>query len=61
MISPIIWKKLTNQEQFAVLQRPAQENSADFQLALKTIIESVRIEGDAACKQYTAQFDGVKL
>src|SRR5579862_2072773 len=61
MLFPVIWKKLSKQAQLQLLQRPSKQNKADFVGKVRNIIERVRNQGDAACRDMSRQFDGVDL
>jgi histidinol dehydrogenase len=61
MLLPIIWKKLSQNEQSKLLQRPLQKNEASFTAKVQAIIKQVRTLGDAACADLTKQYDGVDL
>ncbi len=61
MLTPIIWNKLLKEQQYKLLQRPLRERGNDFAGKVQEIINSVRSQGDAACKQMTKTFDGVDL
>jgi histidinol dehydrogenase len=55
------WKSLSPSEQAAALQRPAQRDAAAAAEAARHIIDAVRLHGDAALKDLTERYDGVRL
>lgn len=61
MLNPIIWKKLLKDDQMQLLQRPSLKNTEDFTIKVQEIIQQVRYQGDAACRQMTKKFDDVDL
>jgi histidinol-phosphate aminotransferase len=61
MMLPIIWKELSKDEQYKLLQRPPRESGDKFSTKVQEIIESVRSRGDVSCREMTKKFDGVYL
>ncbi len=61
MLTPVIWKKLLKKEQTKLLQRPLMKNEANCIANVKEIIECVRSQGDAACRNLTKKYDGIDL
>ena len=57
----IDWNALDESERAAVLQRPVQAVSDAVRSGVAAIFEAVAIDGDAALRAYTQQFDGVML
>jgi histidinol dehydrogenase len=57
----IHWQSLTASERDAALQRPAQRDAKGTAAAAQTIIDAVRLHGDAALKDLTERYDGVRL
>lgn len=55
------WNTLTQPERRAALARPTLESRADIAAVALEVINTVRLHGDAALRQYTERFDGVKL
>src|SRR5712671_7833649 len=55
------WKSLSPPEQAAALQRPAQRDAEAVTAAARHIIDAVRLHGDAALKDLTERYDGVRL
>ena len=55
------WKSLSPSEQRTALQRPAQRDAQGISAAARVIIDEVRKNGDAALKELTHKFDGVRL
>jgi histidinol dehydrogenase len=55
------WNSLSVSEQRAALQRPAQADAAGTAAAAQAIIDQVRRDGDAALRDLTQKFDGVRL
>lgn len=61
MLTTVIWKNLTTQEQAQLLQRPAQKNTVDIKTKVEKIINDVRLEGDAALQRFTKQYDNADV
>ncbi len=61
MLTPIMWKALLKDEQCKLLQRPLREAEGNFIGRVQEIVNCVRYQGDAACKEMTRNFDGVDL
>ena len=57
----LTWKKLSAARRSAALRRPAQSAQPAVAAAVRTIIATVRQDGDAALRRYTRKFDGVIL
>ncbi len=55
------WTSMPEAERRAVLARPAQRDAARIAREAKEIIEAVRAGGDAALRDLTRRFDGVRL
>ncbi|WP_237467851.1 histidinol dehydrogenase [Vibrio stylophorae] len=55
------WQALNADERQAVLARPAINQGASIESAVKDVISQVRNQGDAALKALTAKFDRVNL
>jgi histidinol dehydrogenase len=55
------WKSLSTPEREAVLQRPAQRDPQGIAAATRAIIDAVRQGGDAALRDLTERYDGVRL
>lgn len=55
------WEKSTQQQQKALLSRPAVNASDRISAAVKEIIEQVKSDGDQALLELTAKFDKVTL
>ena len=55
------WEKSTQQQQKALLSRPAVNASNRISTAVKEIIEQVRCDGDKALLALTAKFDKTQL
>ena len=60
-LQTVAWNSLSNLEQRALLERPAQRNAVEVAVGARQIIERVRREGDAALIALTRQFDAVHL
>lgn len=54
------WKALSGTQREQALRRPAQRHAAATQLAARTIIDTVRRDGDAAVQALTEKFDAVR-
>lgn len=59
MLSPIC--KENKQELANYLLSRTQEISSDILVKVSNILDDVRKNGDAACRQYTKQFDGIDI
>jgi histidinol dehydrogenase len=57
----LYWTSLSATEQRAALQRPAQRDAKGIAAAAQRIIDAVRQNGDAALKELTERYDGVRL
>ncbi|AWX15488.1 histidinol dehydrogenase [Mergibacter septicus] len=57
----IIWHQLNEQEQQAVLQRPAISSSTEIQATVTAIKQLVQQQGDQALFALTERFDRIKL
>lgn len=55
------WNDLSRAQGAALLQRPAVTGDADVRQATESIVASVRAEGDAALRRFTAQYDGADV
>lgn len=55
------WNELSEPQRRAALARPTLESRADIASVAQEVIDAVRREGDAALRDYTERFDGVKL
>jgi histidinol dehydrogenase len=55
------WNTLDADGKRAALARPAQELRAEILNSARTIVETVRRDGDDALRAYTKRFDGVQL
>ncbi len=53
------WRELDAGQRAAVLARPATGTAGDVAATVRTIIEAVRSEGDAAVRRLSEQLDGV--
>ena len=51
------WSQLSNSERQATLARPEQSRSRELKETVRSIIERMKTEGDAALLDYTRQFD----
>jgi histidinol dehydrogenase len=60
-LQPINWSRLTAAERRVALQRPAQRDSSELHVRVRTIIDTVRRDGDVALKAYARELDGVSL
>lgn len=59
MVGVINWAQLSKSEQQAVLARPELADSASLSGQVRTIIDTVRQQGDEALVAYSRQFDGL--
>jgi histidinol dehydrogenase len=55
------WKSLSTPEREAALQRPAQRDPQGLAAATRAIVDAVRQGGDAALRDLTERYDGVRL
>jgi histidinol dehydrogenase len=60
-ISLLRWSTLSPAERRASLRRPTQSGSDELHAKVRSIIDSVRAQGDAALLEYTQRFDGASL
>lgn len=56
----VVWQSLSEEQQDAVLERPAITEGANITAAVAEVIQKVRGEGDKALTELTAKFDGVR-
>ncbi len=57
----LVWKNLSDAERRAALARPAQGSRRDVGESVRDTIAAVRRDGDAALRELTERFDGVRL
>lgn len=57
----IVWNQLSPQQQFALMQRPAQDANPQRAAEVLRLIEQIRADGDASARALTRRFDGVEL
>ncbi len=57
----LVWKDLSDTERRAALARPTQGSRRDVAESVRDIVATVRRDGDAAVRDYTERFDGVRL
>jgi histidinol dehydrogenase len=55
------WNSLSPQERAAALRRPAQRDADAVAAAARLIMDAVRARGDAALREFTERYDGVRL
>ena len=55
------WKSLSESDRRAALRRPAMQDAEGVAASVRRIIDAVRRSGDAALRELTARFDGVRL
>ncbi len=55
----VVWQSLSEEQQQAVLERPAITEGANITAAVAEVIQKVRSDGDAALIELTEKFDGV--
>lgn len=55
------WEQLGSRERRALLARPAQHDDTARREQVAAILGAVRAGGDAAIREYTAEFDGVEI
>ncbi|MDP2570836.1 histidinol dehydrogenase [Vibrio penaeicida] len=55
----VVWQSLSEQQQDAVLERPAITEGANITAAVSDVIKKVRTGGDTALIELTEKFDGV--
>ena len=61
LLRRVCWRDLDHAARAAILQRPAQAEATEVQAAVATILDDVRMRGDAALRALGARFDGVAL
>ncbi|EGQ7961425.1 histidinol dehydrogenase [Vibrio parahaemolyticus] len=57
----VVWQSLSEEQQDAILERPAIAEGANITAAVADVIAKVRTQGDAALLELTEKFDRVKL
>lgn len=57
----VIWNQLSKEDQFAVLQRPAQMSADTLETSVKAIGNAIEKEGDTALLRLTQQFDKANI
>src|ERR1700690_2735625 len=55
------WKSLSDSERHAALQRPALRDEERVGADVRQIIAAVRSRGDAALREFTEKYDGVRI
>ncbi len=55
------WSSLTESDRAAKLRRPTAASDAERRAQVAAIVADVRARGDAALREYTERFDGVRL
>ena len=55
------WHSASEDERLAILERPAQRDSASVTSGVRDIIRDVRERGDVAIRELTEKLDGVQL
>jgi histidinol dehydrogenase len=56
-----VWSELTNDQQQALLSRPALADNHRLSTTVSDVIEQVRSQGDQALTELTKRFDGIRL
>ncbi|EGR2184039.1 histidinol dehydrogenase [Vibrio parahaemolyticus] len=56
----VVWQSLSEEQQDAILERPAIAEGANITAAVADVIAKVRTQGDAALLELTEKFDRVK-
>ncbi|EGQ8695827.1 histidinol dehydrogenase, partial [Vibrio parahaemolyticus] len=56
----VVWQSLSEEQQEAILERPAIAEGANITAAVADVIAKVRTQGDAALLELTEKFDRVK-
>ncbi|TOP95201.1 histidinol dehydrogenase [Vibrio parahaemolyticus] len=56
----VVWQSLSEEQQDAILERPAIAEGANITVAVADVIAKVRTQGDAALLELTEKFDRVK-
>ncbi|HHG3609770.1 TPA: histidinol dehydrogenase [Vibrio parahaemolyticus] len=56
----VVWQSLSEEQQDAILERPAFAEGANITAAVADVIAKVRTQGDAALLELTEKFDRVK-
>ncbi|HCG5237722.1 TPA: histidinol dehydrogenase [Vibrio parahaemolyticus] len=56
----VVWQSLSEEQQDAILERPAIAEGANITAAVEDVIAKVRTQGDAALLELTEKFDRVK-
>lgn len=56
----VVWQSLSEEQQSAVLERPAISDGANITAIVSEVLTQVQQEGDAALQALTAKFDKVQ-
>lgn len=57
----IVWQSLSEQQQDAILERPAISAGANITQAVQSVIDTVRKDKDQGLRELTAKFDGTDI
>lgn len=57
----IVWQSLSEEQQDAILERPAISAGANITEAVKSVIDTVRKDKDQGLRELTAKFDGAEI
>ena len=60
-MTPVIWQNCSEQQQQALLTRPAVSASDSITATVRDILAKVKNEGDSALRDYSAAFDKVQI
>lgn len=60
-MTPVVWQTCSAAQQKALLMRPAISASDSISTTVRTILERVKTEGDAALREYSATFDKTQV
>jgi histidinol dehydrogenase len=60
-VKRLVWSELSEAQREAALARPAMVRSEELRGRVREIVAAVRERGDAALREFTERFDGVKL
>ncbi|MDJ0709738.1 MAG: histidinol dehydrogenase [Woeseiaceae bacterium] len=61
LISPVTWSELGSAERQRLLARPALADDASIREGTAAIVADVRARGDAALRDFSERFDGIRL
>jgi len=61
MMTPVVWQDCSEEQQRALLMRPAISASDSISATVRSILEKVKSDGDDALREYSAAFDKTQV